>query len=341
MKYRQIPKTEIELSEIGFGCGGNAGLMVRGTAREQTDIIARALDLGITYFDNSPDYGDCIAEINLGRALREVGVRPILNSKVEIRRENLGDIADHVVRSAEQSMQRLGVDYLDVFQIHNGPITPPPQLEGATYFQLSTDDFLRAEGAMDGLERLLSAGKIRATGFICRGDDRDDVMRLIETGAFNIINIPYTLLNPTAGIDAPPGLSAKPDFGNIITAAYARDVACAVYSPLAGGYLTDGALNDTQHQLARPKDFKAASAQSIMARVRSLRTIFNDPAETLAQAAIRFVLSHPGVTTALGGFSAVEQLEDAASVPDRPPYSADLLTRLERLWASDFDDTDS
>jgi len=54
VKYRHIPNTTLSLSEIGFGCGGNAGLMVRGGAGEQSHIIARALDLGINYFDNAP-----------------------------------------------------------------------------------------------------------------------------------------------------------------------------------------------------------------------------------------------------------------------------------------------
>ena len=67
MKTRRIGATDLVVSQIGFGCGGNAGLMVRGTAAEQERVIGRALDSGITYFDNAPDYGDGLAEENLGR----------------------------------------------------------------------------------------------------------------------------------------------------------------------------------------------------------------------------------------------------------------------------------
>jgi L-glyceraldehyde 3-phosphate reductase len=108
------------VSEIAFGCGGNAGLMVRGSAAEQLPIVARALELGVNYFDNAPDYGNGVAETNLGVVLKSLGARPILNTKVEIRAENLDDVADHVVRSAEASLRRLGVDHVDMFQIHNG-----------------------------------------------------------------------------------------------------------------------------------------------------------------------------------------------------------------------------
>jgi len=79
MRYRAIPDTGLSLSEIGFGCGGNAGLMVRGDRAEQIRVIARALDQGINYFDLAPDYGDGLAESNLGIALKEIGY-PVANA---------------------------------------------------------------------------------------------------------------------------------------------------------------------------------------------------------------------------------------------------------------------
>ena len=109
MHYRRIPKTSLSLSEIGFGCGGDAGLMVRGSTSEQTRTIARALDLGINYFDNAPDYGDGAAEDNLVRVLGALRQRPVINSRVEIRRENLDDIAGHL---AADQHSLIDLDYL-------------------------------------------------------------------------------------------------------------------------------------------------------------------------------------------------------------------------------------
>ena len=96
MRYRKLGGTGLDLSEIAFGCGGNAGLMVRGTAAEQEHAVGRALELGINYFDNSPDYGDGRAEEALGRALKSLRQRPLVNSKVEIRAADLADIAGHM-----------------------------------------------------------------------------------------------------------------------------------------------------------------------------------------------------------------------------------------------------
>ncbi len=337
MRFNKIGAAELSLSAIGFGCGGNAGLMVRGSARDQTRIAARALELGINYFDNSPDYGDGAAEINLGRALREIGAKPLLNSKVEIRAENLSGIAGHVVASAEASLRRLGAERLDVFQIHNGPCARPPVMAGKDYAHLWIGHFTAADGAMEGVRRLLRDGKIRAAGFICRGNDAAEAGELLGSGLFHLINAPFTLLNPTAGY-AIPGWSAGKDFGGIINSAAARGAGTAVYSPLASGFLTGAALaGGPRHPLARAYDMSAAASLRLQKQARAVSFLASEHGTTLAQAAFRFILGHPGVTTALGGFSAMEQLEEIAAAADMPPFGADAMARLQALWTADFE----
>src|SRR5262245_65616154 len=171
----------MRVTEIGFGCSGNAGLMVRGSPEAQRRIVTRAIELGINYVDNAPDYGNGIAQENVGRVLKELKLRPVITSKVEVRQANLGDIAGHVVRSTEESLQRLGVDYLDVLQIHNGPAPAPPRLEGRVYTQLWIEDYLRSGGALEGLQRVLRDGKARYLGFISRGHDGYQVRQAIDT----------------------------------------------------------------------------------------------------------------------------------------------------------------
>ena len=337
MQYRSIGKTDLSLSEIGFGCGGNAGLMVRGEFAEQVAIVARALELGVNYFDNSPDYGNCVAEENLGRVLRELNVRPLLNSKVEIRAENLDDIAGHVVRSTEASLRRLGVDYLDVLQIHNGPANPPPAMEGKYYAQLWIEHFLRPGGAIDGLRKLLDDGKARYVGFICRGNDGEQVRRLLDTGLFSLINAPYSLLNPTAGYVKPAGLKAK-DYGDVLDAAFERGVGGSIYSPLEGGFLTDDFVSGRdRHPLARkPPDADSDSTKRNLAAAVKLKFLAEEGGTTLAQAAFRFILRHRGVTTALGGLSSIAQLEEIAAVSGMSPFSDETMQRVEKLWATNF-----
>jgi L-glyceraldehyde 3-phosphate reductase len=337
MKYRNVGTSDLKLSEIAFGCGGNAGLIVRGDAREQVRIIARAIELGITYFDNSPDYGAGIAETNLGRALTELKANVIVNTKVEIRGENLHDIAGHVVASAEDSLKRLGRDVIDVFQIHNGPTTKPIKLEGADYKQLSINDYTRADGAMEGVRRLLAAGKIRYAGFICRGNDAPDVELMLKSGLFHLINTPYTLLNPSAA-KAQAGMpNLTPNYGGVIDLAQKHGAGAAVYAPLAGGDLSDQSVaGDVRHPLARQQDPESESARRNRRKAQAVQFIARDAGISLAQAAYRFILDHRDVTTALGGFSSMEQLEEISAAADLPPFPADQIAKLSALWRTNF-----
>ena len=333
MRYRRVAKTTLNLSEIGFGCGGNAGLMVHGSHAEQRRGVARALELGINYFDTAPDYGDGAAEANLGQVLRQLGQRPIINSKVEIRRADLANIAGHVVSSCESSLKRLGIDYLDCLQIHNGPLTTAPALGADSYRHLALQDFLRPGGALEGLHRLKAAGKINYAGFICRGGDDNEVRELLKTGLFHLINVPYTLINPTAGLARPSSIIARPDYGGVINDAGKYCVGCAIFSPLAGGYIADGRLDGAaSHPLARPTDPLLEEAQHHTELAKMVRFLAEDNGISLAQAAYRFILMHDHVTTVVGGFSSQEQLEEIAKVSGMGPFNAAEMTKLNTVW---------
>jgi aryl-alcohol dehydrogenase-like predicted oxidoreductase len=337
VRYRDIGNTGLSISEIGFGTGGMAGLMINGTPEEQRAAVKRALDLGVNYFDESPDYGDGISESNLGAILKELGVRPVITTKVEVRAENLDDIAGHVERSVDAILKRLQVDQVDVIQIHNGPVTQRPNLQGRAYNILALEDYLKPGGAIEGLDRILQAGKTRYAGFICRGNDGPEVKQLIDTGRFQLINLVYTLLNPTASVSCAKS-NATPDFGGVIEYAQERGVGVAVYSPLAGAMLTDhGLAGGDPHRLSQRGAGAAtgplAEARA-WARAQASRFGFlSKPGEhTLAQAAVRFILMNPGVTTVLGGFSDVPQLEEGCAASDLPPLSDDDMARIAEAW---------
>ena len=80
MRYRTIGKTGVKISEIGFGCGNNAVLMVKAPHEEQVKAVRHALDLGINFFDTAFAYGLGKSEENLGRILNELGARPVVSS---------------------------------------------------------------------------------------------------------------------------------------------------------------------------------------------------------------------------------------------------------------------
>src|SRR5687768_14774809 len=107
MKYRALGRTGIEVSALGFGCGDVGGLIVRGTPVERTRAVARAVELGINYFDTASSYGNGVSEEHLGGVLRELDLDVYVGTKVRLRPEDLGDIRGAVIRSCEASLRRL------------------------------------------------------------------------------------------------------------------------------------------------------------------------------------------------------------------------------------------
>ena len=255
--------TGVQVSEIGFGGGGNAGLMVRGTPEQQRDAAARAIELGINYFDQAPDYGDRVSETNLGRLMKELSFRPYITTKVEVRAENLDDIAGHVTRSLDESLKCLGVDYVDFLQIHNGAQMERPELSGRTYTWLWIEEYLRPGGALEGLQRAQQSGKARFIGFITRGGDGEAARQLIDTGVFSLINVSVNLLNPSAGMK-PYGMRVGADYDGILNYAAAHGVGASVYAPLAGGFLNDNAVEGGgSHPLAQGPRTPAAAKEGL------------------------------------------------------------------------------
>ena len=316
--------------------------MLKGTPQQQREAIQKAIELGINYFDEAPDYGDGVSETNLGRALKDLGVRPYITTKVEVRVDNLDDIAGHIVRSADQSLDRLGVDYVDFVQLHNGPVMEPPTLSGRSYTHLWVEDYLRPGGALEGLQRVQRSGKARFIGFITRGNDYPAVCQLIETGAFALINASVNLLNPSAAMK-PVGMQVDHDWGGLLGYAATHGVGVSIYSPLAGGFLNDNsASGGSPHPVAggrRSSDametgLKLARAVSFLSRNLHPDTQGDD--HHLAEAAMRFVLSLEGVTTVLGGFSDAEQVDEMAACSGKGPLSEQNMARLEMVWRANF-----
>ena len=342
MEYREVGNTGVQVSEIGFGGGGNAGLMVRGTPKQQREAVARAIELGINYFDQAPDYGDRVSETNLGRLMKELSFRPYITTKVEVRAENLDDIAGHVTRSLDESLKCLGVDYVDFLQVHNGAQMERPELSGRTYTWLWTEDYLRPGGALEGLQRAQQSGKARFIGFITRGGDGEAARQLIDTGVFSLINVSVNLLNPSAGMK-PYGMRVDADYDGILNYAAAHGVGASIYAPLAGGFLNDNAVEGGgSHPLAQGPRTPAAAEEGLH-RARALRFLSRnlnpdtqEDDHSLAEAAVRFVLSLNGVSTVLGGFSDATQVEENAACSGNGPLSVKNMKRIEMAWRANF-----
>jgi L-glyceraldehyde 3-phosphate reductase len=225
---------------------------------------------------------------------------------------------------------------VDVVQVHNGPIDSQTRLQGREYRTLSLQDYLRKGGALEGLKRVRDAGKARFVGVICRGDDARPARELIDTGEFALINIVLTLLNPTAALPGPQGSTFQPDFGQLIPYANQHGVGVAIYSPLAGGLLADNLVNGgAPHPLSGAARRAGAVPVQPPSQAAAFRSLAQRQGKTLVETAYRFVLTQSGVTTVLGGFSDIAQLEAAVRASELGDLPSRTLGIIESIWRAE------
>src|SRR5262245_56266457 len=163
MEMREFGRTGMRTSILGFGCGAVGGLMVRGAAADQERAVARALEVGVNYFDTAVQYGNGESEKNLGRVLKVLKpTNAIVGTKVRVPPANFSRIAETVTRSLEESLARLGMDHVDIFHLHN-PITTAGGGESLSARQVLDE-------VAPAFAGLVAQGKTRFLGITAIGD---------------------------------------------------------------------------------------------------------------------------------------------------------------------------
>ena len=303
MKYRRLASTGITVSELGFGCGSVGGLMTRGDAPEQREVVARALEAGITYFDTAASYGDGRSEENLGRALTELAAwsRVAVGTKVNLTRAALGDAETAVRESIRQSLKRLGRDHVDLLQLHsrigagNDRSLPPAEVAGAVASAMRT---------------VIREGLVRHAGITGLGDT-PAVLEVVRSGAFDTMQAYFNALNPSAGFAGASG--GAQDLGGLIDEAARAGIGVIAIRVLAAGAVSASA---ERARLASPGGGGAmvggGEFGADVERAAALKRLVADHGfESTVELAVRFAISKPGISTALIGFSDIYQLNAA------------------------------
>lgn len=325
MQQRALGHTGLQVSALGFGCGSIGGLLVRGEYPVMRRAVARALELGISYFDTATAYGHGQSEVNLGAVLRELGAAPVVGTKVRLLPPELDRIGPAVTASVEASLRRLGRERVELIQFHN-PIAALRRPEGAW---LGVEELPELWAAFEALAR---TGKVGAWGITALGET-EALHRAVDAGGFHTMQAVYNLLNPSAGRAVPAGFPHQ-DYRQLIPRAAAAGIGTIAIRTLAGGALSGTA---DRHPVASASVAPIATGSDYAADVaEALRFAFlvrEGLAASLAEAALRFALSHPDVAVAMIGVSTPEQLEAAAAAAGRGPLPAEALARLEALPA--------
>jgi aryl-alcohol dehydrogenase-like predicted oxidoreductase len=205
MEARRLGRTGQQVSVLGFGCGAVGGLMVRGRPDDQERAIARAIDLGINYFDTAPSYGNGESEANLGRALAALKHEVVVGTKVRIEPSERASVAPVVTRSLEASLKRLRRDSVDLFQLHNAI--------GATGDGETLDASTVLHEVVPVFERLRQQGKIRFFGITASGAT-PALGQVVDAHSMDTAQVVYNVLNPSAGNTVPEGYPGQ-DYGDL------------------------------------------------------------------------------------------------------------------------------
>jgi L-glyceraldehyde 3-phosphate reductase len=313
MLYQRCGKSGLKLPRISLGLWHNfGGVDVHENARR---MLLRAFDLGITHFDLANNYGPPAgsAEETLGRVL-EQDLRAhrdelVISSKAGYGMWSgpYGDFGSrkYLVASVDQSLRRLGVDYVDIFYHHRPDAETP------------------IEETMGALDYIVRSGKALYVGI-----SNYDHMRtrraaelLRELGTPCLIHQPsYSILNRWVE----PSL-----LGELET----QGVGCIVFSPLAQGLLTDRYLKDipSDSRASKPHGFLKPSQidQSMLGKIRALNAIAGARGQSLAQMALAWVLRKPVVTSAVIGASKVEQIDTCVKALEKLDFSSAELEEID------------
>ena len=329
MQYRSIGKTGIKVSEIGFGCGNNAVLMVKASHEEQRKAVRHALDLGINFFDTAFAYGLGKSEENLGRILNELGAQPVISTKIRLEPDALGDVGAATIRAVEAGLKRLNRDRVNFIQLH----TRVTLERGAgKRFSITPRDVLGPKGVVEGFKTMRERGKVGYFGFSGLGEVTA-LHQLVDSGEFHGFQAYYNLLNPSAGQPVPKGFSAL-DYRLIIDRAAANGMGAFVIRVLAGGALTS---DPSVGGGSSPGPLSPGSDYPVdVERAAKVKALLGLDDKGLTQAAIRFGLSKPEVSTVLVGFSNLVHIDEAVACSAAGGLSQDALAKVRELWDTDF-----
>ena len=320
MERRVFGRSGMRLSILGFGCGAVGGLMVRGDPADQERAVARALETGVNYFDTAVAYGDGESEKNLGRILKKLKpTDATVGTKVRLRPSDFTRIADAVGASLDGSLQRLGLERVDIFHFHN-PITVNGGGDSLSVRQM-LDELVPA------FERQRQRGKTRFLGITAVGDTAA-LHEVIDARVFDSAQVSYNMLNPSAAAVLPANYPAQ-DYGRLFDHTQAAGVGVVGIRVLAGGALSG--LGE-RHPIASPPPAPIGSAISYdadLARARRFMPLVEEGfAASLSEAAVRFALSHPVVGTILVGMASPQQFEHALAAVLQGPLSQAALDHV-------------
>jgi aryl-alcohol dehydrogenase-like predicted oxidoreductase len=287
MRYKQLGSSDLQISRIGFGCMS----LSLDKKEESIQIIHRAIELGINYFDTADLYDKGMNETLIGKALKIKRDKVIIATKVgnQWRTDRSGwdwdPRKEYIMKAVEESLSRLQTDHIDLYQLHGGTIDDP------------------IDEVIEAFELLKQQGKIRYYG--------------ISSIRPNVIG-EYVKRSNIVSVMMQYSLADRRPEESILDLLKQNNIGVLSRGTLAQGLLVN---KPAKEYLGHSKETIAAAAH--MVQGIAVTTL------TAAQTAILFVLQHPAITAAVVGMSRMEQLLEIAATTDKEKLSAADIERLQ------------
>ena len=323
MKYRKMPGTDMVLSEVGFGVwtvGTNWWGRIEGS--DKAALLENAVEEGINFFDTADTYGDGYGEEILAKVLGHKRNDLVIATKFgydiydpaprDGHKERAQKFDKEFVKYAcEQSLHRLGTDYIDLYQAHN----------------IKLEELQRDE-LFETLEQLQFEGKIRYFGVALGPDigwfeEGEYSMRERDIDSAQII---YSILEQDPAKDL-IRLAEEHGVGLLSRVPHASNT-------LTGEYDRGLPVFDADDHRAHRKNEWLTDA---MKKVDRVRFLIQDDARTMAQSAIQFVLKQPAIISVLPNFTKLSEIEEYTSALETPEITDEEQAKLDELWDNGFD----
>lgn len=313
MNYRILGRTGLQVSEISFGSwaiGSNQFGNSYGPTDDKTseDAIIAATELGCNFFDTADVYGYGHSEQILGEGLRQTGklnevlIATKVGGNFSTGQTVMDFSAQHILAAVDESLKRLGREYIDLYQLHN----PSRQI-------------INDGRVFDTLDELKAAGKIRyygvsvhsvAEGLACLKSGKPDTIQIV----YNF----FSLLQSEH-----PAEELFPYVRELNVGLIARE-------PLANGFLTGKQRLDTVYPQGDIRASWPSNYRAHKLRLAESLRFLEQPGRTMAQAALRFVLDEPTIATTIVGIKTAKQARENLAASDLPSFNGEEQERLKK-----------
>ena len=305
MHYRKLGRSDLVVSEVGFGGWAISG-EGWGPVDDETSVkaILKAIDLGVNFFDTADVYGNGHGEEVLGKALAQARGLGLVATKAGLRSPSGHDFSSqHIVEAVERSLRRLHVNHIDLLQLHNQNL-----------------EALNDEELWQTLHRLKREGWVRALGACVKRPA--DAFVAIEKGA-DAVQVVFNAIDQEARC--------------LFDAARRENVGLIARVPLASGFLSGKYSED--HRFA-PGDFRRRWSKGLRRETLRKGRVIGPVAEEIgasrSQAALAFVLSYNAVSVTIPGVKTPEQAEENTASSGKAPLPEELVRFLEEAHDRGF-----